>query len=53
MPGQAVRLALVEVAAQPDVAVGQREQRLGLGQQLQVQAGLAEVPRLDREGVAR
>ena len=27
---QAVRLALVEVAAQPDVAVGQREQRLGL-----------------------
>ena len=47
--GQAVRLALVEVAAQPDVAVGQREHRLGLGQHVEVQLGLADRPRLDRE----
>ena len=32
MPGSAVRLALVEVAAQPDVAVGQREHRLALAE---------------------
>ena len=47
--GQAVRLALVQVAAQPDVPVGQREHRLGLGQQVQVETGLADLPRLDRE----
>ena len=35
--GQAVRLALVEVAAQPDVAVGQGEQRLGLRQDVEVE----------------
>ena len=32
MPGSAVRLALVEVAAQADVPVGEREHRLGLGE---------------------
>ena len=47
---QAVRLALVEVAAQPDVPVGQGEQRFGLGQQVEVELGLADVPRLDGEG---
>ena len=39
MPGEAVRLALVEVAAQPDVPVGEREDRLGAGQDVEVQAG--------------
>ena len=48
---QAVGFTFLEVAAQPDVAVGQREQRLGLGHPVHVQAGLANVPRLDREGV--
>ena len=48
--GQAVRLALVEVAAQPDVPVGQREDRLRLGQHVQVEPGLPDVPRLDRVG---
>jgi hypothetical protein len=34
--GQAVRVALVQVAAQPDVPVGQREDRLALREQVQV-----------------
>ena len=33
--GQAERLALVEVAAQADVAVGEREDRLGLGEDVE------------------
>ena len=45
--GQAVRLALVQVSAYPDVSVGQREHRLGLGQQVQVQPGLPDVPGVD------
>ena len=45
--GQRERLALVEVAAQADVAVGQREDRLALAQQVEVQAALAHGPRLD------
>ena len=47
--GQAVRLALVEVAAQPDVAVGEGEDRLGLREHVEVELGLAHRPRLDRE----
>ena len=44
-------LALVEVAAQPDVAVRQREQRLGLGEPVDVHALLDQGPGLD--GVPR
>src|SRR5690606_10998093 len=47
--GDAVGLALVEVPAQPDVAVGQGEQRLRLGEQVEVEPGLGQRPRLDRE----
>ena len=45
--GQAVGLALVEVAAHPDVAVGQREDRLGLGEHVERQARLADRPGVD------
>ena len=48
---QAVRFALVEVAAQSDVAVGQREQRFGLGQQVEIERRFADLPRLDGKGV--
>src|SRR5260370_9299870 len=48
---QAVRLALVQVAPPAHVTVGQREHRLCLGQQIQVQVGLPKRPRLDRERV--
>ena len=48
--GQAVRLALVEVAAQADVAVGEREDRLALGQRVEVERRLPHAPRLDGEG---
>src|SRR5271168_284397 len=51
--GQAVRLAFVEVAANSDVPVGQREQRLRLRQHVEVQMGLAELPGFDGEGVIR
>ena len=37
MPGNDVRLALVQVAAQPDVPVGEGEHRLGLREQVEVQ----------------
>ena len=47
---QAMRLALVQVAAPAQVPVGQREHRLRLGQQVLVQGGLPEGPGLDREG---
>jgi hypothetical protein len=40
------RLALVEVAAQTEMAVGEREQRLGLRETLEVERGLAHLPRL-------
>jgi len=43
------RLALVEVAAQPDVAVGQREDRLRLGEQVEVQRALGDRPGVDLE----
>src|SRR5690349_38497 len=49
--GQPVGLALVEVAAQPDMAVGQREHRLRLRKQIEVERGLADAPRLDGEGL--
>ena len=42
--GEAVRLALVEVAAQADVTVGEREHRSRLGDHVQVQLGLAAAP---------
>ena len=53
-----VRLALLEVAAQPHVTVRQREHRLGPGEVLQVELGLPDAPgfheeRGDRLGVAR
>src|SRR5690606_15898008 len=44
-----VRLALVEVAAHADVAVGQREDRLGLRQSVKAELRLADAPRLHRE----
>jgi hypothetical protein len=44
-----VRLAFVEVAAQPNMAVGQCEDRLGLGEHVQVERGLRHGPRLDAE----
>ncbi len=44
--GDLVRLALVEVRAPADVAVGQREDRLCLCELLHVEAGLANRPRL-------
>src|SRR5690606_33438609 len=43
------RLALVEVAAQPDVAVGEGEDRLRLRQPAEVEALLGHAPRLDGE----
>src|SRR5258708_11673291 len=46
---QDVRLALVEVAAPAQVAVGQGEQRLGLGDQLRIEPRLRQAPRFDRE----
>ena len=47
---QAGRLALVEVSAQANVTVGQREQRFRLIEYFQVEVGLAQRPRLDRKG---
>ena len=44
---QTVRLALVEVAAKSDVPVGQREQRFGLGQPVEVELGFADLPGFD------
>src|SRR5205807_2652796 len=48
-----VRLALIEVAAQPDVAVRQGEDRLRLPEQVQPQPPLPDGPRLDREVLRR
>ena len=47
--GRSGGLALVEVAAQADVPVGQREDRLALRQQLVAQLALAHEPGLDRK----
>jgi hypothetical protein len=49
--GITVRLALVEVAPQADVPVGQGEDRLGLHQVIEPQCTLAERPRPDRQHV--
>ena len=46
---QAVGLALVEVAPQADVAVGEGEDRLALAEDLEVQLGLANPPGVDGE----
>ena len=51
--GQPRRLALVEVSAQPDVPVGQREHRPRLVEHVEVELGLAQRPRLDRKGGVR
>jgi hypothetical protein len=48
--GNAGGLALVEIAPQPDVAVGHGEHGLALSEVLQVQVGLADRPGLDRVG---
>ncbi len=45
--GQAVRLSLVQVAAQPDVPVGEGKDRLALGEQIHVEPGLLQTPRLN------
>src|SRR5438067_3067501 len=45
-PGHAVRLTLVEISPQPEVAVGQREHGLGLRQDIQVQRTFAYAPGL-------
>ena len=46
--GDAVRLALVQVAAQPDVAVREREDRLARGEQVGRELALGHAPGLDR-----
>lgn len=48
-PGEPVRLALVEVAAEADVPVRKREHRSCLGEDVQVQLRLAQRPGIDRE----
>jgi hypothetical protein len=48
---QCVRLTLIQVRPQSDVAIGQREHRLRLGQPRQVQYGLTHLPQL--HGVRR
>jgi len=47
------RLPLVEIRAQADVAIGQREDRLGLGEHVEMELALGHAPRLDREHVGR
>src|SRR5262245_49794112 len=50
---QAVRLALVEVGTQTDVAVRQREHGLALRQHIEVEPDLANRPGFDRKRVVR
>jgi hypothetical protein len=45
--GQTVRLPLVQVSPDAYVTVGEREDRLGLRQHVQVEPGLPDVPRVD------
>ena len=47
--GQAEGLALVQVCAQADVPVGEREHRLGLGEHVEVEMRLAQGPGLHCE----
>src|SRR6202012_3309105 len=44
---QSVRLPLVEVAAEPDVPVGEGEYRLALREQVHVEPGFLQTPRLN------
>src|SRR5215213_7340134 len=48
-PRQAERLALVQVRAEPDMPVREREHRLRLCEHVEVEVRLAHRPRLDRE----
>ena len=48
-PRHPVGLALVEVGPQPDVAVGEREDRFGLGEHAEVELLLGHRPRRDGE----
>src|SRR6266516_2771575 len=48
--GQAVRLAFVQVRAQPDMSVGECEHRLRLGEHLEIELRLAHRPGRDDEG---
>ncbi len=51
--GQRQRLPLIEIAAQADVTVGEREHGLGLRQEVEIEAQLGQRPGLDGEvGVA-
>ena len=43
-PGQSVRLALLEVPAEPDVPVGEGEERLAVGQYGEIEMGFAHAP---------
>ncbi len=49
-PGQSVGLALVEVSAQPEMPVGEGEDRLRLCEALEVERGFTDRPRVDLEG---
>ena len=48
--GKAVRLPLIEVASQSDVAIGEGENGLALRQSVEVESHLADAPLLDCEG---
>jgi hypothetical protein len=48
-PGEAVRIAFVEVAPHPDVTVRQREHRLGVREHVDVEMRFADAPRFDIE----
>src|ERR1700750_633525 len=45
------RLTLFEVAAQPDVPIGESEDRFRLPEQVKMQLALGNAPRVDREDV--
>jgi hypothetical protein len=49
-PWQPGRLALIEVAAQADVAVGEREDGFTLSQYVEVEAAFTDAPGLDVVG---
>ena len=51
--GQAERLAFVQVRAQPDVPIGEREDRLRLREHLEIELRLAHRPGLHDEGGLR
>ena len=45
--GDTIWLPLIEIPPQPDMAVGERENRLRLRQNVQVEGGLADLPLFD------